>query len=228
MGKRVGKWFAAAADFRKASLLGTMISASALFGLEFRVERDIPYHTPETLAREGEYARNRCKLDMRFPVGVTNFATVMYFHGGGIVKGAKGSFLWPAEALNHDPVALVSGGYRLLTNATPEQAISDAAAAVAWTIRNISRYGGDPKKVFVTGISGGGYLTAMVGNIITYKLQNFSLSRRQLFHRMKLFLFKFIFKKRKNCFNSSFFIRTYCFNNKFCIVSCSHSNYTHN
>ncbi|MBQ3098816.1 MAG: hypothetical protein IJC66_11755, partial [Kiritimatiellae bacterium] len=29
--------------------------------------------------------------------------------------------------------------------------------------KNISRYGGDPKKVFVTGISGGGYLTAMVG-----------------------------------------------------------------
>ena len=139
------------------------MSDSTLPGRKFSIERDISYHTPETLAREGEYARNRCKLDMRFPVGVTNFATVIYFHGGGIVKGAKGSFLWPAEALNHDPVALVSGGYRLLTNATPEQAISDAAAAVAWTIRNISRYGGDPKKVFVTGISGGGYLTAMIG-----------------------------------------------------------------
>ena len=149
--------------FRTVALLGAVMSASALFGLEYKVERDISYRSPDSLAKEGEYARNRCRLDVRWPVGVTNFATVVYFHGGGIVKGNKGAFLWPKEGMDRDPVALVSGGYRLLTNATPAQAISDAAAAVAWTLGNISRYGGDPKKVFVTGISGGGYLTAMVG-----------------------------------------------------------------
>lgn len=153
----------AVVDIRKVSLLGAVISASALFGLEYKIERNIPYRSPESLAQEGEYARSRCLLDMRLPVGVTNFATVIHFHGGGIVKGNKGSFSWPDEASEDDPVALLSGGYRLLTNATPAQAISDAAAAVAWTLKNISRYGGDPKKVFVTGISGGGYLTAMVG-----------------------------------------------------------------
>ena len=139
------------------------MSASVLFALEFKIERGIPYRSPESMAQEGEYAQNRCKLDIRWPVGVTNFATVIHFHGGGIVKGDRGAFSWPQKAKEYDPVALVSGGYRLLTNATPEQAISDAAAAVAWTVKNISRYGGDPKKVFVTGISAGGYLTAMVG-----------------------------------------------------------------
>ena len=153
----------AIADIKKVSLWGAVISASALFGLEYRVERDVPYRSPESLEQEGEYAKNRCLLDMRLPVGVTNFATVVHFHGGGIVKGNKGSFSWPEEASEDDPVALISGGYRLLTNATPAQAVSDAAAAVAWTLKNISRYGGDPKKVFVTGISAGGYLTAMVG-----------------------------------------------------------------
>ena len=153
----------AIADIKKVSLWGAVISASALFGLEYRIERDIPYRSPESLEQEGEYAKNRCLLDMRLPVGVTNFATVVHFHGGGIVKGKKGSFSWPDEASEDDPVALISGGYRLLTNATPAQAVSDAAAAVAWTLKNISRYGGDPKKVFVTGISAGGYLTAMVG-----------------------------------------------------------------
>ena len=157
------KFFAPVAGLRKMSLLGIAMSAPALFALEFNVERDIPYRSPESLAQEGEYARNRCRLDIRWPVGVTNFATVIHFHGGGIVKGNKGSFSWPQEAMDHDPVAHVSGGYRLITNATPEQAISDAAAAVAWTLKNVSRYGGDPKKVFVTGISAGGYLTAMVG-----------------------------------------------------------------
>jgi acetyl esterase/lipase len=41
--------------------------------------------------------------------------------------------------------------------------IEDAAAAVAWTVKNIAKYGGDPDKVFVSGHSAGGYLTAMVG-----------------------------------------------------------------
>ena len=151
-------------NYRMVALtVSAVLSVSVLHGLEFKIERDISYRSAESLSEEGDYARNRCKLDLRFPVGVTNFATVVYFHGGGIVWGKKGGFLWPEEAMDHDPVALVSGGYRLLTNATPEQSISDAAAAVAWTLRNISRYGGDPKKVFVTGISAGGYLTAMVG-----------------------------------------------------------------
>ena len=156
-------WFMSGADIKKASCLGMMVSVSALFGLEYRYENNISYRSPESLEQEGEYAKNRCLLDMRLPVGVTNFATVIHFHGGGIVRGYKGSYSWPEEAKRKDPVALISGTYRLLTNATPAQAISDAAAAVAWTIKNISRYGGDPKKVFVTGSSAGGYLTAMVG-----------------------------------------------------------------
>ena len=38
-----------------------------------------------------------------------------------------------------------------------------AAAAVAWTLRHIGEYGGDSNKVFVSGMSAGGYLTMMVG-----------------------------------------------------------------
>ena len=130
---------------------------------EFTKVTDIPYRSEERLAAEGDYARSMCRLDIKYPVDATNFATVINFHGGGLVRGSKGAPPWPMEAQDKDPVAFVSAGYRLLTNATPEQCIGDAAAAVAWTLDNISRYGGDPKKVFVTGTSGGGYLTAMVG-----------------------------------------------------------------
>ena len=41
--------------------------------------------------------------------------------------------------------------------------IQDAAAAVAWTFENISQYGGDPQKIFLSGFSAGGYLSAMIG-----------------------------------------------------------------
>ena len=39
---------------------------------------------------------------------------------------------------------------------------STAAAAVAWTFRNMESFGGDPERVFVGGASAGGYLACMV------------------------------------------------------------------
>ena len=147
-------------------ILGSVLAICCIHSLgaiEYKVDRNISYYSSGVLSKEGEYAKNRCLLDVRYPVGMTNFATIVNFHGGGITRGFKSFPAWPNESRDSDPVAFVAAGYRLLTNATPHQAISDAAAAVAWTLKNISRYGGDPKKVFVTGISAGGYLTAMVG-----------------------------------------------------------------
>lgn len=139
------------------------LAACAGYSYEFKTESNIPYYPEERMVQEGDYARSRCLVDIKYPLGVANFATVVNIHGGGLVQGSKSAPAWPAEAVGKDPVAFVSAGYRLLTNATPEQCVGDAAAAVAWVVKNIARYGGDPKKVFVTGISGGGYLTAMVG-----------------------------------------------------------------
>ena len=41
--------------------------------------------------------------------------------------------------------------------------IQDAAKAVAWTMKNIARYGWSRSRVFVSGHSAGGYLTLMLG-----------------------------------------------------------------
>jgi len=126
--------------------------AAAAFAAKTQVEtlqeRDIPYAEPE-----------RCRLDVKWPAGQTNFPTVVWFHGGGLVNGSK-HFI-----SIDDGIAQVAANYRLLgTNLTDGAVcIRDAAAAVAWTLENISRYGGDPKKVYVSGMSAGGYLTMMVG-----------------------------------------------------------------
>ena len=58
---------------------------------------------------------------------------------------------------------VVAPNYRLIPEVDVEQCIDDAAEAVAWTFRNIEKYGGDPSKIFVTGHSAGGYLTSMIG-----------------------------------------------------------------
>ena len=53
--------------------------------------------------------------------------------------------------------------YRLHPKVTAPTYIEDAAASVAWTLKHIAKYGGDPKRVFISGHSAGGYLTSMIG-----------------------------------------------------------------
>ena len=101
-----------------------------------------------------------CVLDMRMPVGVTNFPTVVWFHGGGLTGGSR-HFVPLAD----EKIAQVAVDYRLLGKGAKrgEDCIADAAAAVAWTMKHVVEYGGDANKVFVSGMSAGGYLTMMVG-----------------------------------------------------------------
>ena len=112
-------------------------------------------------ARTVEYAeRPGCLLDVRVPAGETNFPTVVWLHGGGLTKGNR-HFV----PLMDDKIAQVAVGYRLLGKDAVQggDCIEDAAEAVAWTLRHIGEYGGDSNKVFVSGLSAGGYLTMMVG-----------------------------------------------------------------
>ena len=60
-------------------------------------------------------------------------------------------------------LAVVAVNYRLSPKVKSPAYIEDAAAAVAWTFQNIEKYGGSPKRIFVSGHSAGGYLTSMVG-----------------------------------------------------------------
>lgn len=104
--------------------------------------------------------RPECLLDLRVPKGETNFPTVVWFHGGGLTGGGR-HFVPLAD----EKIAQVAVGYRLFGKGAKrgEDCIEDAAAAVAWTLRHIGEYGGDSNKVFVSGMSAGGYLTMMVG-----------------------------------------------------------------
>jgi len=111
-----------------------------------------------------DYAREMCRLDLYRPEGVKGFPTVVYYHGGGLKAGKRSV---PSPLTNHG-WAVVGVGYRLHPHVRHPAYIEDAAAALAWTFKNIESYGGDPKKIFVTGISAGGYLTSMVGLDKTY------------------------------------------------------------
>ncbi len=121
-------------------------------------ETDIPYYDPAALKDADDYQKSQCKLDVYHPVGKKGFATLVWFHGGGL-SGGKRAF----PDLRDQGIALVPVSYRLAPPGDVPDFIEDAAAATAWTVKHIADYGGDPKKVFVSGHSAGGYLTLMLG-----------------------------------------------------------------
>ena len=117
---------------------------------------DVPYRTGKGLT---EYMKQRCRLDVYHPVGRKGYSTVVWFHGGGLKAGNRSV----PEQLKEQGIAVVAVNYRLHPEVKAPAYIEDAAAAVAWTIRNIEKYGGSSERVFVSGHSAGGYLTSMIG-----------------------------------------------------------------
>lgn len=103
--------------------------------------------------------QERCRLDVYVPTGVTNFSTVVWFHGGGLTGGERSL---PA-ALKNQGIGVVAASYRLSPQVKAPAYIEDAAAAVAWTFRNITNYGGSPNRIVVSGHSAGGYLATLIG-----------------------------------------------------------------
>ena len=140
--------------FSTAVAVAAVLAVSAAFG-GVRVERGIAYAADDA----DQYRRERCKLDVKVPDNKKGFATVVWFHGGGLEGGGR-HFINIGE-----DIAQVAVDYRLLSHKGVQgrDCVADAAAAVAWTLSHIAEYGGDANKVYVSGFSAGGYLTMMVG-----------------------------------------------------------------
>lgn len=121
------------------------------------------YATVKSLPyREGEAAeamKPACVLDIYYPENAKDFATVVWIHGGGLTGGSRSI----PEQLKNQGFAVATIDYRLSPGAKSPAYVEDAAAAVAWVIKNIEKYGGSPDRIFVTGHSAGGYLALMLG-----------------------------------------------------------------
>lgn len=123
-----------------------------------KVKSNIPYYENEP-AHTDAYLAERCKLDVYYPTDKKHFATVVWFHGGGLTGGEKHL----PQGLTEKGFAVVTVNYRLSPKAQCPAYIQDAAAAVAWTFKHIAEFGGTPDLIFVSGHSAGGYLASMVG-----------------------------------------------------------------
>lgn len=125
---------------------------------DYETKSNIQYYNP-VINKSDSYINERCVLDIYYPKNIKNFATIVWFHGGGLTGGNKEI----PDALKNKGFAIIGVNYRLAPKAKAAKAIEDAAAAVAWAFHNISNYGGDTSLIFVSGHSAGGYLTSMIG-----------------------------------------------------------------
>jgi len=125
---------------------------------KYVVEKDIHYY-PDAVNKSDKYIDSQCTLDIYYPKNANNFATIVWFHGGGLSGGNKEI----PNALLEKGFAVIGVGYRLSPKVKAPAYIEDAAAAIAWAFQNMERYGGRTDLIFLSGHSAGGYLTMMVG-----------------------------------------------------------------
>jgi acetyl esterase/lipase len=108
--------------------------------------------------RYGDGPRQR--LDV-FAGGRAGAPTLVYIHGGYWQTNDKEPYAFLGESLLPGGFNLALVEYTLAPAARLDRIVAEVRAAVAWVIDHAKELGGDPARVFVSGHSAGGHLTAM-------------------------------------------------------------------
>ena len=126
-------------------------------------------------ATESERARREvpCELDIRygqapgetldvFPALQDDGPVLVFVHGGYWRALDKSDHSFVAPAFTRHGACVVVPNYDLCPTVTIPDITLQVARAVAWTWKNIARFGGDPRRIVVAGHSAGGQLAAMM------------------------------------------------------------------
>jgi arylformamidase len=117
------------------------------------VKRSIPYAEP---------ANERQMLDVYAPENAKSLPVIFWIHGGGWQTGDKASAHAKPKAFVDKGYVFVSTNYRLLPDVDMETIVRDVAKSIHWVHDHIAEFGGDPKRLVVTGHSAGAQLAALV------------------------------------------------------------------
>ena len=101
------------------------------------------------------------RLDVYSPATGAGHPVCLFLHGGGWTQLRKEWFAAAAMVLVPEGMVVVIPDYTLYPDAGYEQMTYEVAAALSWTLENIARYGGDPRRVVISGHSAGSHLMAL-------------------------------------------------------------------
>lgn len=103
------------------------------------------------------------RVDVYSPLtGEAGLPVLLFLHGGAFIGGYKEWMGFMAPAILRTPAVFVSVSYRLAPEHCFPAQLEDTATAVNWAWHNISRFGGDPERLFIGGHSAGGNLASVV------------------------------------------------------------------
>jgi acetyl esterase/lipase len=87
---------------------------------------------------------------------------LIFVHGGSWKSGKKSLYSFFGSRMARKDVVVVILDYPLSPQATYTAMATSVARGVQWVSQNIEQYGGNPKKIFISGHSAGGHLAALV------------------------------------------------------------------
>jgi dienelactone hydrolase len=123
---------------------------------EVKVLRDLTYY-------EGKDAdRRKHKLNLILPESEKPVPVVMWIHGGGWTQGDRRIYTALGRRFAEQGIGLAAISYRLSPKVRHPEHIKDCARAFAWLHKNVKKHGGDPDRLFVSGQSAGGHLSALL------------------------------------------------------------------
>ncbi len=130
--------------------------------LHAKVTGDLFYSRYPHLAKNAAYGPGAAeRLDVYRPASGSDHPVLIYIHGGSWNTGNKELYAPVAQRLLPEGTVVVIPGYTLYPGATFRQQAAEVARAVAWTLENVSRFGGDSRRVILGGQSAGGHLSAL-------------------------------------------------------------------
>lgn len=132
------------------------------FGLAQK-KNDSPYFKVSDIRYSDKSKDGRhTSLDVYMPRKGSNSPVIVWVHGGVWSFGDKSDVQSKPDFFTANGLVFVSVNHRLSPEAQFPDHARDLADALAWVVKNIIHYSGDPSRIFIMGNASGAHLAAFV------------------------------------------------------------------
>ncbi len=128
---------------------------------------------PTRIVTKGVSVGGGLKIDIHAPITVKSQGffkpgkkapILLYVHGGGWIKGTRDKIYSLDKFATQRGYMLVSVDYRPVPRTNIDGQVRDIVRSINWVRKNITRYGGDKRKIVIMGHSAGSHLVALIAS----------------------------------------------------------------